>query len=600
MINKLDEGLVSHLAAGEVIERPSSIIRECIDNSIDAKSTSISITTIDGGKDVITVEDNGCGIHKDDLNAIALPHATSKITSLDDIYNIITMGFRGEALFSMTSAGDLKIESNGYGIEIDDFKRSDVFKSTKDSGTRITLSNLFKNLPARLAFLSSANIEHQRNASIISEKALAFPEVEFTYINNNIKYIHYDIETPKDRVGRFLKSESLSKVKEIEKEYDDFNIKLFYLDGGLRRDRKKIKIYVNKRCVTDPYLMSAILYAFSSVTPGAFYPEALLFIENDPSLTDFNVHPQKKECRLRNAHSIHHEISTIFKGERLDKIRSIYDFKESQNETQSESVITSKDSDCSGDNYSGERHDNPINNDTVIKTEQTDDAFTRNNKNSIVEPTSFRFPTSFLSTTEISKKDREPYEMNPMLFSESTNDETLGFTYIGQIWNLFLLYTIGDELFIIDQHAAAERVMFDSLKKRINIQELLFPLNIEVDINTSRSLDRIKDSFIEKGIIIEKVEDCLWCLKAIPNARKNSEREIIKLIEKADDKEIDAKLYAITSCHNSIRGGMALTRSDAIALISDTLKLDELVCPHGRSFVTKITKSELEALVLRE
>lgn len=573
MIHKLNEGLVSHLAAGEVVERPSSIIRECIDNSIDALSNKISIETVESGINSIIIDDDGCGIEKNDLNHIALAHSTSKISTINDIYNIRTMGFRGEALFSISSVGNLKIESNGYGIEIRDFKRSEIFKSTKINGTRITLTSLFEKQPVRKAFLSTLTSENKRNRDLIEEKALAFPNIEFSLKNNDKELLLYKNESQIDRIEHFLNDDINSRIKFVEKTEQDFSISLYYKENAARKDRRKIKIYVNKRAVSDAYLMSAILYAFSKITPGGTFPECIIFINNDYSLTDFNVHPQKRECRLRNAHDIHSTIAHIFEGvENVFSPRDAINFEDNR--------------DTSFTNET-EPKLNAIKNNIKINKNDISEDFPINTSSSILN-----------SNTYIRKPLDESLEEN--CFNFDSDENKIHFKYIGQLWNLFLLYTIDDTLYIMDQHAAAERLLFESLKSKSSIQDLLFPLTIELEKEQSLSLEKNLHLFSEKGIILEKENNGLWTLKAIPAISRNSEREIIELVKNANDEEIEEKLYAIIACHNSIRKGDFVPTPDAIDLIERALKLPSLTCPHGRTFVTKIEKSALESLVMRD
>lgn len=599
MIKTLTEGLISHLAAGEVVERPSSIIRECIDNSIDARSTKISIETEESGVNSIVIDDDGKGIERGDLERIALAHSTSKISSLDDIYNIQTMGFRGEALFSMTSVGTLKIESNGNGIEIKDLKRSSIFKSTKEKGTRITLTSLFASLPARKAFLSTPQSENKRNLNLAEEKSLAFPEVEFSFKNNGKELLHYKSESQIERVSHFLNSDMDGRIKTVEKSEDDFSISLFYKENSIRKDKRKIKIYVNKRAVTDAHLMSAVLYAFSPFTPGGTFPECIVFIENDSSLTDFNVHPQKKECRLRNAKDIHHAISHIFKNS-----PSVFTIPDAiKNEPVDLNNIDINEKDAVDNKIDAIIQRNMPLQKTYMDFNKNDisEDFPLENNISITKSENYIKSTTGESKNFDLKKDITKTEITTYREANLLELENeIHFTYIGQIWNLFLLYTIDDTLYIMDQHAAAERVMFDKIKSGNSLQTLLFPLTIEVEKEVSLALEESLNVFKEKGVILNKKSEGEWELLAIPSVCKNNERDIIALIQSANTADLDEKLYAIIACHNSIRKGDFVSEKDAESLIEEVQKLSSPTCPHGRTFLTKIDKSALEALVMRE
>lgn len=590
MINILDEGLVSHLAAGEVIDRPSSVIRECIDNSIDADASKISIECTDGGKNLIVIDDNGNGIDKEDLSVIASPHATSKIRVLDDIYNISTMGFRGEALFSLVSVGDLSIESNGYGVRFDNFKRSNITRACKEKGTRIELKGLFSSLPARLSFLSSAQTENTRCKSLIEEKSLPFCNIEFSYSNDGKELLHFYKESETERVAHFLQSSITSQIKCVASSGDDFSIKLYYLSGDVRRDKKKIKIYVNKRAVVDSYLTSALIHAFSRTMPGGMYPSIVIFIENSPELTDFNVHPQKRECRLRNAHDIHHAIATIFNNSFFEEERRLAEMYNTDKEESAEVNNTFLSTNTSADNFEK----------TVdIKSDDIPENPFKNNNTETIEHDNIETHSTYLPDRLSAPCETSSAPVKTQQDELFENTAVPSFTYIGQLWKEFLLYTVNDTLYIIDQHAAAERIMFDRLRKHSDVQELLFPITLELESTISEALDKNKDMFIQKGIGLIKQEPGLWTVTSLPSCCKNSEREILSLIENANDTELDQKIYAIIACHNSIRQGVYLSEKDAVSLIKDTLSLDEKVCPHGRVFTLKISKEELEKLVLR-
>ena len=277
-IARLNPLVAQRIAAGEVIERPSSVIRELIDNSLDAGSTSITVSVTEGGIEEMRVLDDGSGIAKGDLPLLGESHATSKIRDLDDLYHITSMGFRGEALYSIAAVSSITIASNGYEITIDNGKRGEILSSTTASGTLVIVKDLFGELPARRQFLKRAATEAAMVRTVLQEKALAYPNVAFKLIVDGSLRLNLPVTTAKDRVVDVLTiSQRIVKEELIELLDDHGRFSLYAVASSAalwRSDRSHIKIFVNKRPVDEYALVQAVTYGYSNLLPGGSFPTA--------------------------------------------------------------------------------------------------------------------------------------------------------------------------------------------------------------------------------------------------------------------------------------------------------------------------------------
>ena len=318
MIKQLDPIVASRIAAGEVVERPSSVLRELIDNSLDAKATKINVHLEQGGIKSLTVIDNGTGMSKEDLTMACVSHATSKITSLDDLFNLRTLGFRGEALSSIASCSLLTIDSNENRIIVDNGQQGQVLPGSVTKGTSVRMENLFENIPARKLFLKRPQSEATECKKIFLEKALGFEEVEFLlFVDGELK-LHLPKASRKDRaVSIMALDKNFMPAKILEMEYETDNIKLYAVASDpscYKRDRSQIKILLNGRIIDSFALTQAINNAYSAALPGGAFPYFYLFIEDNPSLVDFNIHPTKRECKIRNQSQIYGCITSMVRN----------------------------------------------------------------------------------------------------------------------------------------------------------------------------------------------------------------------------------------------------------------------------------------------
>jgi DNA mismatch repair protein MutL len=322
-IRILENSVALKIAAGEVIDRPASVLRELLDNSIDAGSSDISVYIESAGIREIRITDNGAGMDSEDLEICVMPHATSKIRQAEDLYRIKTLGFRGEALSSIAASSRLEITtctndySEGYTLKTDSSGRIDISAGKARKGTTVSVRDLFYAFPARKQFLKNPSAETSLCKSVFYEKAAARPDITFRLYIDNILIQMMHASSLKERIfmsyNNVFSDESL--IYEAYEPADNgnlYSITAVMADPSLfRKDRKYIHIYLNGRRIQEYSLLQAVVYGYSSFLPGGHYPCAAVFIENSPELVDFNIHPAKKEAKIKNIKQIHHSVTEL-------------------------------------------------------------------------------------------------------------------------------------------------------------------------------------------------------------------------------------------------------------------------------------------------
>lgn len=589
-IKLLDPLVAQRIAAGEVIERPASVIRELVDNAIDAGSTAITVSVTDGGLEAITVLDDGEGIEAEDLPLLCESHATSKVRQLDDLYHIKTMGFRGEALYSIAAVSKVTIASSRQGqepfqITVDNGRRGQVLPGGPRKGTMVSVEGLFSELPARRQFLKRPSTEMGMARSVMLEKSLAFNDIAFRLIAD--QNLRVDLRQT-DRRQRVLDVLALSQnivpseIVELADTAGRFSLYAVCSTPALyRSDRSHIKIFVNKRPVEEYSLVQAVTYGYGEMLPGGMYPYCYVFIDVDPTLVDFNIHPTKREVKLRNKAEIHHQLVQMISSQIKRQIPRIV--KEPTLEIETPMLAP---------NYEPKgQYSKPS-------------AYLSTERSRSYEPTS-KPPID----SQWFQKARELLDGGVMKASRTFEEENIwarqeedeSFTYLGQAFNLFLIAQKQDDLYLVDQHAAHERMIFDEVREKKNIQQLMIPLSFEVERDVDDYLQEHQDVYLNLGIKLERTEDLLWQIHTLPALYRNIEQDVVKFISKTtgDAQEVEKGLYAIVACHAAIKAGDKVDRNQAIALLEKVFKLEQPVCPHGRTFVVRLNKEELMKAVQR-
>ncbi len=587
MITQLDPRLASRIAAGEVIERPQSIARELLDNAIDAGADEIRVEIDGGGIERLSVIDNGKGISRADLEKIGLRHATSKIREEDDLYKISTLGFRGEAIYSISAVSRFTIKTKsaetgeGSLLVIDNGERHPAEPYGIDKGTIASSENLFADIPARRYFLKRPSTEANLIRNLVISKALAFPSIRFTFVSDGAIRLDWPAAASlKERCMMLYRSLGIADadVDSIERKGEDFSVAIISGNSSLKRsDRKEIRIYVNGRPVDDYALSQAVIYGYGELLPGGAYPYAAVFIEDSPEMVDFNIHPTKKEVKLRNAAEIHHAIS--------DGLKKSVERRIPEASVQREFYLEDS-----------------------VRTYEPNQARTPSKAPSWTPPKAQPFshasssPSIPARMTAYREKDNSWLDKAKSMKHEEmpVPDRSISFRYIGQAFQLFLIVEMEGELLFIDQHAAHERILYDELIAKHDVQKLLVPISLEADRALSDFLDQHAEVYSKLGIILMKNEDD-WEITALPASCRPIESEIVDFIKSArlDGEELESKLFAVIACRAAIKAGDPIDRWSAEELIRKVFQLSEPACPHGRTFITKLSEEELRTLAGR-
>jgi len=576
-IKILEKSVALKIAAGEVIDRPASVLRELLDNSIDAGSSEISVYIESSGMNEIRVIDNGAGMDEEDLKLSVIQHATSKIETAEDLFNIHTLGFRGEALSSIAASSRLEIitgqDSNSPGkmLKTDSSGELTITTSASRKGTTVSVKDLFYAIPARKQFLKNPSSETNLCKNIFYEKAATRPDITFKLYVDGILIQMLGQGALKDRIFECYNSAFRDKVflHEIEEtDYGRYRIKGVAVDPAIyRKERKFIHIYLNGRRIQDYSLIQAVTYGYSEFMPGGHFPSAFIFIENDPSLVDFNIHPAKKEARLKNIQQIHHSITDILKK----TIKNNSPAANMKSETLSPYNISN--------NISGE-----------IKSKQQDFiniVYDKPYSYKSDKPLKGVLPDITNSNYDFQKASK-PDETS---LSTQENIETV--KYLGQLFDIFLLCEKNDSLYIIDQHAAHEKAIYESfINNKPKIQRLLVPLYLPEDMTFT---PEIINDYKNAGIIIEQDDTGSYFLDSLPDILSNIKNDIISVISESPGNidEVQKKLFSTAACKKAVKGGEILSDMEARAVIEAAFNLKSPYCPHGRPIWKRIMKNDL-------
>ncbi len=558
------------LAAGEVIERPASVVRELLDNAIDAGCSNIDVYIEDGGLKSIRVIDDGNGIDSDDLPLSILPHATSKIRTVEDLLNTRTLGFRGEALASIAACARIEITSNTSGpsgphklIARDGRQLSIVPAQGGSPGTNVFITNLFHSVPGRKRFLKRASTEGSLCRQQFIEKAISFPDIGFKYyVQGDMKLFIPTGDLTKRIYSAFPSLFPKDSLRECRKEGEHYSFTIVSsIPGFHRRDRKYIYIFVNNRRIQEYALVQAVSYGYSDVLPGGAFPYAFVFLDIDPTLVDFNIHPAKKEVRFKNLPEIHHRIVMALRT--------------------------------------------GLNADGAGRTGRPTPGFAGGKPGSDKDESDPLFPDGGCA----------PVYKKPAITSDILKDASVPpwrsghpttpsepFIYHGQAFSCYLIAEKGDSIFLIDQHAAHERYLYNRFKTRKGgIQKLLVPIHVELEEEESLQMVKVMGELNDLGIRMEQKDSTTWDITGLPEAWHPVLDSLVDVLTTAvfTAEDFEKELFSGMACRSAVKDGDVLDETTAIELIDFALTEDQPYCPHGRPIYTVITREELNALVGR-
>ena len=558
-IKILPPDLRNKIAAGEVIERPASVVKELIENSIDAGSTDIKIDILYGGKRLIRVSDNGSGMDREDALLCFESHATSKLSTEDDLFNIRTMGFRGEALPSIASISKVKIITglkdsvSGISVEIAGGEVKEI-RDSPSAGTSIEVRDLFFNLPARRKFLKSNSTELFHIIDTVTKESLSHPHIGFTLTTDNKETINLPAASViKERIMQVYGEEFINGLMEVSAGTGDIRMTAFVSKTDNFRNMKSHQfIFINTRPVKDASISSAVYKAYEGILPHDRHPVFFVYLDIDPARVDVNVHPAKREVRFENKEPVYRMVLSSI-GESVRGYRSEY-------------------------------------------TKQ----FSETTERDVSSP----FPADYSSFHTPSVLPQSQVVAEPLDFPYRPS---IPFIYLGET---FVALSGKGGLTIIDHHAAHERVLYERLLKGVNLNahQLLFPRQVKVshkeymiileNIQLLRDFGIEADDFGHDTVIVRSLPDSLEeaDLRGILSDAASCMLEGIP-----PEKSLKESLAARIACHSSIRGKQMLNQESISSLISDLEKTEHPdQCPHGRPTRLFFSMDDLKKMFKRK
>jgi len=589
------------IAAGEVVDRPAAIVREFLDNAIDAQSLNIEISIEEGGCKKVEVADDGEGMNRDDLELCSLTHATSKIRSLDDLDYAHTLGFRGEALAAAAAVARLEIISSTDGKEAwrletgpGDSHPQQFEQTRRTKGVTARTLNLFESIPARKRFLKREGSEAALCRQAFIDKALAFPAINFRFIQDGkLKDFFPAVSTKKERLAAaLLQTGEEHLLHEINVTGTGFSAAVVI--GGpeiYRSDRRQMYVFANGRRVQDYSLIQAIEYGAQGWFPNGTHPVGAVYVEIEPALADFNIHPAKREVRFRDPGAIHHAVS----GGLRNFFHSYY-IKNSHNRTETQREEEFKFSYNAQNRKSWQNSTNLYN-----QPDRIDIKTTQQNLENLLKSARDKKEDDNLTHNDNISTSVSSHE-NSYTDEAAYREAYTEARYAGRVFGLFILIELGDKLYIIDQHAAHERILYNRfLSQPVPKQELLAPIPFRTDSGDEDNfLEAKRDELKRLGIDIEKDGD-IWRIEALPSNWRCGDAETVKeILELRTAGENIAERWAATlCCRAAIKDGDYPDDETAFALGKEALLLPDPRCPHGRPVWTEISKDALFKAVRR-
>ena len=678
----LDELTINKIAAGEVIERPASVVKELVENSIDAGATNITVEIQNGGISKIRVIDNGSGMSKDDLEFAFERHATSKIRKAADLENVKSMGFRGEALASIAAIAHVELVSKteddniGHKIVVEGGKILEIEDSASQKGTTITVSNLFFNTPVRYKFLKKDFTEAGYIEDAVTRIAIANPNIAIKLINGNKTIIQTngngDLKTV---IYTIYGKEIAEGLLEVNYEYEGIKVTGAIGKPEIARNNRSYQMFfVNKRYIKDKTLSAGVEQAFKGLIPIGKYGVVVLNIEIEPNKIDVNVHPTKLEIRFQEEQkvfkAIYHSVKdTLLKGDLLKEVErepvveeqklevNQEPVKLEENQIKTEQVVEpkvetedikksgfmglfkkkEKDADEFIENYSTNTLQEIFAQKSAGQPEEVEIP-TQEQKNKmediiekqkelenpkVEEPTSKDFDEMYVKTfgklpetqkieensNKIDIKTLKEVE-NISVFEEKENYNTIPkYKFIGALFSTYLVIEMKDEIYIIDQHAAHERVMYEKVKKNFynnmekDSQIMLLPDIIELSHKERAIVKENTDLFKKAGFIIEEFGDNTIRLIGVPSLCMDLDTKelFLEILDEIDTVAITAKqekedkFISTIACKAAVKANMKLTNEEVDTLMRQLLVLpNPFTCPHGRPTAIKMTRYDIE------
>lgn len=680
-INLLDEITINKIAAGEVVERPSSIVKELVENSIDAGADRIIIEVENGGKSLIKITDNGCGIPSSEVKKCFLRHATSKIDKIDDLFNLFTLGFRGEALASICAVSKLemttKFEDEAVGTKITLVGGNIEAKEAvgANTGTSIVIKDLFFNTPARKKFLKTDHAELMNITDIVNKLAIGYPNVKFRYLNSGKLMVN----TPGD--GKLVSAVRSIYSREVSENLIEINYdcSLFKIDGYIgnnniyRSNRNLQHVYINGRFVKSKIIYDAIANAYKSIIPINKHAVCFINLHLDPQKVDVNIHPGKIEVKFEKENEIKLEImeyirakllkqSLIGKYETFDrapKDRAVkQDFSGNAFKNQDFGNTTTNFSETStkldDKNIKPIDLSDEVDVNSFIKLDDFEEKKKKEvkNKSNATKNTSLKnhdnktnkresyssgfssynsdvdnYKNSYSSAVKIEDNDKISETESQMAFTaegaildsekrDEIEKKEAGFSLkyykvVGVVFDTYIVLQKGESMYLMDQHAAHERVLFERYmnafhKREVHMQMLLDPIVLELSSVDMLQVEKNLDIFRNFGFEVEIFGMNNILIRGVPNlfGTPQSEKFILELIDNIDkisnNYDLKDDRFAIMACKSAIKANDRIQNIEIESLFRQLEKCENpYTCPHGRPTMVEISKVEIEKMFKR-
>lgn len=589
-INILDSNTIDKIAAGEVVERPSAVVKELVENSIDANADAVTIEIKDGGISFIRITDNGEGIDRSQVKKAFMRHATSKIKSVEDLISVTSLGFRGEALSSISAVGKVefltKTKTDFIGTRyVVEGGRECVFEDAGiPDGTTIIVRDLFFNVPARKKFLKSPSSEGNNITELIEHMILSHPNISFKYIyNGNVKLQSSGKNDIKSCIYNVYGRDIANGLIEVKSIRDDISIHGFIGKPELARATRNFEIYfVNNRFIKSTLIDRALEEAYKDYLMLHKYPTVFLYFEIPSHLIDVNVHPTKREIRFFEGEALKCYIVDVIKNALINKelIKEIVE----------------------------EHHEKPSVKESEINKEPFETI------NHIIESSYNSYYSSEIEKEDESTDINDKNEQLTLFDDKFISEESIKkHRIIGQLFNTYWLIEFENKLFIVDQHAAHEKVNYERLIKKLRnnencSQNIYPPIVVSLSNAEAQYVTKYNENFLNVGFTIEHFGGLDYTISTVPmellsqNPADYFHEMLDELMEGKNSKETETVNLKIATmaCKASVKGNMHLSVFEADKLISELLTLENPYnCPHGRPTIISFSKYEIEKMFKR-
>ncbi|MBM6875952.1 DNA mismatch repair endonuclease MutL [Fusobacterium mortiferum] len=626
-IRILDESVSNIIAAGEVVENPASMIKELLENSLDAESKSIRVEVKNGGRDVAIIDD-GVGMSQEDLLLSIERHATSKISKKDDLYNLYTYGFRGEALSSISAVSKMTLSSRseedevGSQITVLGGKVTSLKDVQRNRGTTIEIKELFFNTPARLKFLRKPTTEYINIKDIIIQEALSNPDVAIMLILDGRVSIKTSGNGIDNTIVEIFGKNILKNMKKF---------KLGYLGNGAiyRSTKDSIFTFINNRMVKSKIVENAVIDGYYTKLMKGKYPFAIIFLDVNPRDVDVNVHPSKKVVKFADEEGIYNyvlkEIEETFARdddfvsptlqERIEKEESKFlDFSEFEKFTpmksepqRFEEMLVEK------EEKKESKVESIIYEDEELESEEEIPSSNYTETDDIID----EYPIQEIKEEESNFKVEEPQEEEKEKASVEVvktqrveERKKIEFRVIGQVFGTFILVERDGIFEIYDQHIVHERILYEKLKSQyygteVSMQQLLVPIRVMVDPRERELIFEEEENFSKAGFEVDRFSDNEILIRAVPmidfrDSIENIFKNILKNIKENKNVDIRESILISMSCKGAIKANERLTHEEMEKIVGELHEIGEYTCPHGRPIIVKISRDDLEKLFKRK